>query len=242
MNIHTQENISSLWPHGSCGQCFHCEARSQSICSAINSEDMARMSQYSHSLAISSGNMFIQEGEIATDFYIVTSGHAKIFTMMPDGRRQITDFVYRGDFIGFIIGTTYAFSAEALGALTVCRFSRTGLAMLRRQFPKLEDRLLEEASRGLVKAQRRMLLLGRKTARERLASFLLEQSLRVLHPTNQILLPMSRTGIADYLGLTIETVSRTLNAFRREKLITIKQVTRIAFLNRPALEAIAHGE
>jgi len=202
---------------------------------------MARLAQYSHRLAVAAGRTFIQEGETASDFFIVTSGHVKLFTLMPDGRRQITGFAQTGDFLGLASGATYAFSAEALGALSLCRFSRSGLTLLRREFPELENRLMEEASRELVQAQKRMLLLGRKTARERLASFLLEQ--HHLLPAREITLrlPMSRTGIADYLGLTIETVSRTLNALQREKLITITQVTQIVLLNLPALENLARG-
>ncbi|MDL2170869.1 MULTISPECIES: Crp/Fnr family transcriptional regulator [Asaia] len=202
---------------------------------------MSRLAQYSHRLSVASGKTFIQEGDAATDFFIVTSGYVKLFALMPDGRRQITGFGQAGDFLGLASGETYAFSAEALGTLSLCRFSRTGLGILRREFPDLELRLMEEASRELVQAQRRMLLLGRKTARERLASFLLEQ--HHLSPTKEIVihLPMSRTGIADYLGLTIETVSRTLNALQREALITITQVTQITLLNLPALEVLARG-
>lgn len=241
MNVQPRDSISTLGPCGSCGQCLHCEARSRSVCSVIDPEDMTRLAQYSHRLVVPAGKTFIQEGEPASDFFIVTAGHVKIFTLMPDGRRQITGFGQAGDFLGLASGTNYAFSAEALGLLSLCRFSRAGLGALRREFPALESRLMEEASRELVQAQRRMLLLGRKTARERLASFLLEQHVR--SPTREIVihLPMSRTGIADYLGLTIETVSRTLNALQREQLITITQVTQITLLNLSALEVLARG-
>ncbi|GBQ13239.1 cAMP-binding transcriptional regulator [Swaminathania salitolerans LMG 21291] len=194
------------------------------------------------------GRSFIEEGQPAEDFFIVTSGHAKLFSLMPDGRRQITGFANTGQFLGLASGKTYAFSAEALDALTLCRFSRSGLSTLRRDFPALENRLMEEASRELVQAQSRMLLLGRKTARERLASFLVEQhhlqsGLDHRPPSDRTLtLPMSRTDIADYLGLTIETVSRTLNALQREHLIVIRFVTLITLLDLAALEAMARGD
>jgi len=207
----------------------------------IDPDDMTRLAQYSHRLAVMAGKTFIQEGEPASDFFIVTSGHVKIFALMPDGRRQITGFAQSGDFLGLASGSTYGFSAEALGPVSLCRFSRTGLNILKREFPDIEHRLMEEASRELVQAQKRMLLLGRKTARERLASFLLEQHHRSSTKEIVIHLPMSRTGIADYLGLTIETVSRTLNALQREKLIAITQVTQITLLSLPALETLARG-
>ncbi len=241
MVVQMRDSITAIGPCGTCAQCLHCEARSRSICSVIDPEHMSLLDQYSHRLVITSGKTFIQEGEAASDFFIVTSGHAKLFALMPDGRRQITGFAQSGNFLGLASGATYAFSAEALGPLSLCRFSRTGLSTLRREFPKLENRLMEEASCELVQAQKSMLLLGRKTARERLASFLLEQHQRSLTKARVTQLPMSRTDIADYLGLTIETVSRTLNALQREKLISIAQVTQITLNDLPALEILARG-
>ena len=105
-----------------------------------------------------------------------------------------------------------------------CRFQRARLRTLLDDFPLMEKRLLEVAANELVAAQEQMLLLGRKTARERLASFLLMQSRQGLpcgHPRHRFNLPMTRSDIADYLGLTIETVSRTLTRLRAEGLIDI---------------------
>ncbi len=122
------------------------------------------------------GQCFIDEGEPARSFFNITAGTAKLFKLLPDGRRQITGFVGAGHFLGLAVSDTYAFSAEAIEPVRYCRFQRAKLRALLDDFPLMEKRLLEVASNELVAAQEQMLLLGRKTARERLASFLSLQS------------------------------------------------------------------
>jgi CRP/FNR family transcriptional regulator len=164
--------------------------------------------------------------------------------MLPDGRRQITGFVGMGQFLGLAVSDTYAFSAEAIDTVRYCRFTRAGLRALLDDFPLMERRLLEVASVELVAAQDQMLLLGRKTARERLASFLAMQSRQGAsnqQPRMRFALPMTRGDIADYLGLTDETVSRTLTKLRIEGLIDIPSQSEVTIRNRPALEELAGG-
>src|SRR5262249_30899264 len=194
------------------------------------------------------GRAFIQEGDPAEHFFNVTGGCAKLFKLLPDGRRQITGFAGVGTFLGLAVSATYAFSAEALAPLKVCRFSRAKLRALPDYFPVMEQRLLEVASNELVAAQEQMLLLGRKTARERLASFLIARAALpatcLAHepaPAEIITLPMTRADIADYLGLTIETVSRTLTRFKSERLIEIPAAGEIAVRDRAALTQMAAG-
>jgi CRP/FNR family transcriptional regulator, anaerobic regulatory protein len=125
-----------------------------------------------------------------------------------------------------------------------CRFRRAALRTLLDDFPLMEKRLLEVASNELVAAQDQMLLLGRKTARERLASFLLSQSRQGMPsgPSRQrFRLPMTRTDIADYLGLTMETVSRTLTRLRAEGLIDIVSQSGLVICDPAALEDLAGG-
>ena len=163
---------------------------------------------------------------------------------MPDGRRQITGFVGVGHFLGLAVSDTYAFSAEAIDPVRYCRFSRPKLRTLLDDFPAMEKRLLQLASNELVAAQEQMLLLGRKTARERVASFLLAQArlgLVCQMPRARFALPMTRGDIADYVGMTIETISRTLTKLRSDGLIDIPNANDIVILNRPAMERIAEG-
>jgi CRP/FNR family transcriptional regulator, anaerobic regulatory protein len=174
----------------------------------------------------------------------ITGGTAKLFKLLPDGRRQITGFVAVGHFLGLAVSDTYAFSAEAITEVRYCRFSRPRLPGLLDDFPLMEKRLLEVASNELVAAQEQMLLLGRKTARERLASFLIahsRQGVMCHHPRRQFALPMTRADIADYLGLTIETVSRTFTKLRKDALIDIPSSTEVVIRDWDALEDLAGG-
>ena len=207
-----------------------------------------RISRASPAIAVvteaPAGRTFIEEGEPADAFFNITAGSAKLFKVLPDGRRQITGLVGVGHFLGIAVSDTYAFSAEALGAVRYCRFSRTRLRALLDDFPLMEKRLLEVAANELVAAQEQILLLGRKTARERLASFLLLQSRQGLpcgHSRRRFTLPMHRSDIADYLGLTIETVSRTLTRLRGERLIGLISLNELVILDQPALERLAGG-
>lgn len=151
-------------------------------------------------------------------------GTAKLYKLLSDGRLQITGFGQTGDFLGLAMSSTYAFSAEAITPVCVCRFSRRKLTVLLDDFPAMERRLLEVASNERVVAQAQMLLLGRKTARERVASFLLAQRERAracYGLIETIDLPMTGGDIADHLGLTIETVGRTLTKLKKGGLIDL---------------------
>lgn len=223
-------------------QCDHCDARPSSVCNAIPDHLLDRLAAASVVLDIPPGTTFITEGEPATAFFNVTRGTAKLFKLLPDGRRQITGFAHLGHFLGLAVSDTFAFSAEAIDPVKLCRFSRARLRVLLDDFPAMEKRLLEVAANELVAAQEQMLLLGRKTARERLASFLVMQS-RGGAPCQpqrrRIALPMTRSDIADYLGLTIETVSRTLTYFRTERLIDIPAQSELLIQDLEALENLA---
>jgi len=233
-----------LDPHGGVDPCTTCEARPFSVCNAIADVDLARLASIAVVSDVAAGHCFIREGEPANSFFNVTAGTAKLFKLLPDGRRQITGFVGPGHFLGLAVSDTYAFSAEAIERVRFCRFHRARLRRVLDDFPLMEKRLLEVAANELVAAQEQMLLLGRKTARERLASFLLMQSRQGMpcgHPRQRFKLPMTRSDIADYLGLTIETVSRTLTRLRAEGLIAILSQSELAIRDSEALAGLAGG-
>jgi CRP/FNR family transcriptional regulator len=225
--------------------CDKCESRSVSVCSALEQDDLHRLAAAASVIEVAAGKTFIHEGDSADHFYNVTDGTVKLYKLLPDGRRQITGFCHRGDFLGLAVSDNYAFSAEAIDEVRFCRFSRSGLRAVLEDFPLLEKRLLSVASNELVAAQEQMLLLGRKTARERLASFLLAQELRgktCSHKSGDLLeLAITRSDIADYLGLTIETVSRTFTRLRKDQLIALPSTNRVVLLNRDALISLAEG-
>ena len=233
-----------LDPHATLDPCNACDARPVSVCNAIPDADFSRLTAIAVVIEIPAGRTFIREGEPADSFFNVTAGTAKLFKLLPDGRRQITGFVGVGHFLGLAVSDTYAFSAEAIENVRFCRFPRSRLRILLDDFPLMEKRLLEVASNELVAAQEQMLLLGRKTARERLASFLMMQSRQGMpcgHSRSRFTLPMTRGDIADYLGLTIETVSRTLTRLRGERLIDTPSANELQICDRRALESLAEG-
>jgi len=226
--------------------CASCGARISSVCAAIDEKDLERLAVLAAPMQVPAGRSFITEGDPAEHFFTVTAGTAKLFKLLPDGRRQITGFASIGTFLGLAVSSSYAFSAEAVEDTQVCRFSRPRLRQFIDDFPAMERRLLDVASNELVAAQEQMLLLGRKTARERVASFLLaRESCAVCgiptSPEARIRLPMARTDIADYLGLTVETISRTMTRLRSEGLIDMLSPTEIVLRNRAALEGLAAG-
>jgi CRP/FNR family transcriptional regulator len=229
--------------------CATCSARATSVCNAIEDRDLDRLGATATSMIVQPGHTFIQEGDTAEHFFNVTSGTAKLFKLLPDGRRQITGFAGMGVFLGLAVSTSYAFSAEAVDSMRICRFSRPKLRTLLDDFPAMEKRLLEVASNELVAAQEQMLLLGRKTARERLASFLTARadmagpcaSSTAPNLPQPLSLPMTRGDIADYLGLTIETVSRTLTRLKGERLIDVPNTSDVVLLDPRALRDLATG-
>ena len=223
--------------------CLGCDARQRSVCSEIDEADLAQLSATSVGVEYQKHEVFIVEGEPATDFYNVKHGTAKMFKLLPDGRQQITGFAGAGFFLGLAVQHNYAFSAQAIEDVRLCRFSRIKLRHLLDDFPQLERRLFETACKELAAAQEQMLLLGRKSAAERLASFLLGWSRETPVPVDPdlILLPMTRGEIADYLGLTIETVSRTFSLFRRELRISTPSNSEVIVLDRQWMEAAATG-
>lgn len=176
------------------------------------------------------------EGDTSDSWYRVISGAVRICKLLPDGRRHIAEFCFAGDCFGLDSRIARGFSAEAVGEVVVMRYPLRATERLIDDTPQLARKLCEMTLRDLAHAQGRMLLLGRMTAPERVANFLLEMSDR-RDAQRSLVLPMSRLDIADYLGLTTETVCRTLTAFKRAGVIAIPNPHRIEFSDRPALEA-----
>ena len=185
------------------------------------------------------------EGDPAKRVFMVTHGALKLYTLLADGRRQITGFMFPGDFLGISIDEEYAFTVEALQDTELWWFSREAFDRFISDNPKVERELYRLAAHELAEAQRQMVLLGRKAAAERLASFflaLLERAERASgHPETRFDLPMSRVDIADYLGLTKETVSRMLAHLRSRGLIRLQSQNRVEVLKRHGLAELADG-
>lgn len=173
------------------------------------------------------------EHEPADYVYKVVSGAVRTYKILNDGRRQIGGFYLPGDIFGLQLANEYLFSAEAIADAKVLVVKRTALTNLAGRDAAISKELFSLTSRELGRMQDRILLLI-KSAQERVASFLLEMAERAC-ANNAVELPMSRQDIADYLGLTIETVSRTLTSLESAATIEVPSSRRIVLRNRPAL-------
>jgi CRP/FNR family transcriptional regulator, nitrogen fixation regulation protein len=174
------------------------------------------------------------ENEPADYLYKVLSGTVRTYKILSDGRRQVGGFYLPGDIFGLEFADEHTLSAEAVSDAKVLVVKRSALSALADRDPSMAQQLFALTGRELHRVQDRVLLLI-KNARERVASFLLEMAERTSE-NNTIELPMSRQDIADYLGLTIETVSRTLTALETTSAIEVSPSSRrIVLRNRAAL-------
>lgn len=173
------------------------------------------------------------EGEPAEYLYRVVSGTVRTSKLLSDGRRQISAFCIAGDLFGLEVGDTHGFTAEAMGETTVLVVKRSAVIAESQRNSALAQELWAATAGELGRAQNHLLLLIR-SAEERVASFLLEMAAR-LPGKSGIDLPMTRQDIADYLGLTIETVSRTLTRFEKCAAIALPQSRHIVLRNHAAL-------
>ena len=173
------------------------------------------------------------ENEPAEYLYKVVSGAVRTYRVLHDGRRQVSAFLLPGDMLGLEAGETHAVSAEAITDSVVLVIKRSAVVTLAERDAEVARQLWALTAQGLARAQNHMLLLVRN-AQERIASFLLEMAARTPDGTS-VELPMSRQDIADYLGLTIETVSRTLTQLEEQAAIALPASRRIVLRNRSAL-------
>lgn len=177
------------------------------------------------------------ENERAEYLYKVVSGSVRTYKVLNDGRRQIGAFYLPGDLFGFEVGGEHTFSAEAITDSKILVIKRSALVTLASHDNEVAHKLWTMTAGELQRAQDHIMLLI-KTAQERVAGFLLEMSSRSSTSSNEVDLPMSRQDIADYLGLTIETVSRTLTQLENAAAISVPTSRRIVLRNRTVLSRL----
>lgn len=226
--------------------CFGCEVRSDAMCRVLGCDDLAAMRRIGWTLHLRTGQPLFHEGDSATRVFTLTSGALKLYKLLPDGRRQVTGFMFPGDFLGISVDDEHAFTVEAVTESQLCGFSRSRFGDFAEAHPEVERELYRIAAHELAAAQAQMVLLGRKTAEERLASFFLALVGRAEkaagHKVSMIDLPMSRADIADYLGLTKETVSRVLASLKGKRIVRLEAQSRVEVLDRAGLAAMAEGQ
>ena len=236
--------IRTIYPkqaRTSFGRCSACAVRSLSICGALDQADLVEFERIARNVQLAPNEAMFTAGQAASAVHSLTAGVARLYKLLPDGRRQVIGFALPGDFLGVSPSDRYGYSADAIDTVTACRLSREAFTHFIAERPYFLLRINQFAARELMLAQEQMLLLGRRTAAEKVAAFLVgwrDRLARIGDERETISLPMSRQDIAEYLGLTIETVSRTLTRFEREKMLVI--VTGgVRLLDSPRAEALA---
>ena len=175
------------------------------------------------------------EDEPAEYLYMVAKGAVRSYKLLSDGRRQIEAFYLPGDLFGIEAGDKHRFSAEAISGSTVWVVKRSVVDRVAQRDSAVARELWMLAAQHLERAQDHLLLLARHKAHERIAAFLLEMAKRSGDAEGEVELPMARQDIADYLGLTIETVSRTFTEMVHAATISLRSTRRVLLRDRAAL-------
>jgi CRP-like cAMP-binding protein len=175
-------------------------------------------------------------------WYRLTSGVARRCVVRPDGRRQILDLLLPGDYFGFTIHDQYDFTAEAAVEKTlVACYSRKRAEALANANPEIASALRKVAFDALFRLETQLLILGRVTAVEKVGSFLLEMAARSPNgDEGKVTLPVSRYDMADYLALSVETVSRSITDLKHRGLITLSGTRQVKILKPTALQEGRH--
>ena len=226
------------------GLCEHCGVKEFTVCGALEPRCAARLRSLISPIHLTPKQVLFIEAEPAAHHFTIVDGVVSVSKSLADGRRQIVGFMFPGDFLGVADEALYSCTAQAVTPVELCRFPRQSFEALAEEFPEIEHRLLHAVSTELIEAQEHLLIIGRQTAEERLCSFLIHLGKRAPHRGwvgNPIHLPMSRADIGDYLGLSLETVSRTFTVLRDQGLIKLADAHTVELLDGDRLREIAEG-
>lgn len=224
-------------------KCDKCVVRHKAICGALSEDELKDLSRIARQRRIPTGQVIAADSEIV--FANILDGVVKLTKTLSDGRQQIVGLQFPPDFLGRIYAKESPYFAEAATDVELCAFPKDGFERMLRQYPGLEHRLFENTLDELDSAREWMLLLGRKTARERVASLLLMIANRVSNvgcghtPEIRFSLPLTRADLADYLGLTLETVSRQITNLKKQGVIELVDNREIVVPEVDTLEDVA---
>jgi len=213
--------------------CAACEARHKGICGALEPDQLVTLARSSTRRKSIAGAELVGDAETIDHYSNVLSGVVKLTKTMADGRQQIVGLQFAPDFLGRPFEAESAVTAEAATGVELCSFPRGALERMMGEQPGLEQRLLRQTLKELDQARDWMMTLGRKSAAEKVATFLLMIARNIDPAAEQgrrdaaFDLPLSRAEIADFLGLTIETVSRQLTRLRIDGVVRIESNRRV---------------
>jgi CRP/FNR family transcriptional regulator len=224
-------------------RCAICKIRSYSFCRCLHDEQLKVFSGITAEKEFKDKQSIFLQQEHSKHLYNITKGNIKIYKLLNDGRIQIIGFLYPGDFFGSYKKGRFNYSAEAIGDVRLCVFKQEVLDIYLEKNMNLAKELLHMTSHELTLAQDRIGVLGKMNANERVAKFILnisDQRARIGWQDNPISLPMTRQDIADYLGLTLETVSREITRFKTSNLIKVMSSKQIYIVDKEKLTNLCH--
>jgi len=227
--------------------CSQCVVRNSAICAALMPDELEVLGQLGRKQRVSKGQTLVWEGDDSVIVANVIGGILKVSMSIADGREQIVGVVFPGDFIGRPFGQKSPYSVTALSGAELCIFSRSNFDAFARSHPELEHKLLQRSLDELDRAREWMLLLGKKSATERIATLLLEMSSRLGETgcsvdeteLNEFVLPLDRQQMGDVLGLTIETVSRQLSRLKADGVIDLPDRRMVSIQDRRRLQDLS---
>ena len=229
--------------------CADCAVRDTALCASLNDEELAQLNRIGRRVRLAKGETLQFAGDDSLVFANVVDGVLKLSTSTADGREQIVGLLYPADFLGRLFAVRVDYDCTALTDADLCIFPRKGFERALSDFHKLERSLLERTMVELDRTREWMLLLGRKSAEEKVASFLINITER-LKPegcagrgdgVQTYVLPLTRGQIADVLGLTIETVSRQLTRLKTAGIIALPSTREVTILKSRQLEAMTEA-
>lgn len=204
-------------------RCHSCAVRETALCASMSDKELTALSAIGRRRVVPAGQVISWAGDISSFCANVVSGALKVTAALADGREQIVGLMFAGDFVGQLFTDETNLTITAVMDTDLCGYPRGAFETVLGDTPRMERMLLKRTMASLNEARDRMLSLGRKNAQERVAGFILDLAERAgrrgadgcLH----VVLPLSRGEMADYLGLTIETVSRQLTRLRTANII-----------------------
>lgn len=224
--------------------CADCPIRHRAVCARCETDELEHLEAIKYYRNYEAGQTIVWAGDKMDFVASVVHGVAALTQTMEDGRRQMVGLLLPSDFLGRPNRERATYDVTATTDLQLCCFRRAPFQEMLKTNAHVSQRLLEMTLDELDAAREWMLLLGRKTARERVATFLLglaERARRRGDAWSPLALPMGRTDIADHIGLTVETVSRAMTWFKRQGLIDLPNPSSVSIRQPDALRAIADG-
>lgn len=228
-------------------RCSSCAVRDSALCASMSDSELTSLSAIGRRRTLQAGQVISWAGDASIFCANIVSGALKVTATLSDGREQIVGLLFPADFVGQLFTDETTLTVTAIVDTDLCGYARGSFEAVLGDHPKMERMLLRRTMASLNEARERMLSLGRRSAQERVAGFILDLANRagarsadgLLH----VSIPVSRSEMADYLGLTIETVSRQLTRLRTNDVIAFANGERVCtIIDRGQLEQIVNPD